>query len=145
MPKAKGDPYFISCKLGADEAAKALNVDLIWDGPTGLDAAKQNELVQGWITRHVDAISVSVENAPGISTPLIDRLVSATRRAGATGAKACGAGGGGCVIFLVEAGGVMADPSGLKYIRRGPSELKFSTRWVELNGLGYGPVGLRES
>jgi rhamnose transport system substrate-binding protein len=70
MPKAKGDPYFISCKVGAEEAAKALNVDLIWDGPTGLDAAKQNELVQGWITRHVDAISVSVENAPGISTVL---------------------------------------------------------------------------
>ena len=44
------------------------------------------------------------KNAPGISTPLIDRLVSATRRAGAVGAKACGAGGGGCVIFLVEAG-----------------------------------------
>jgi len=70
MPKAKGDPYFISCKVGAEEAAQALNVDLIWDGPTGLDAAKQNELVQGWITRHVDAISVSVENAPGISTVL---------------------------------------------------------------------------
>ncbi len=70
MPKAKGDPYFISCRVGAEEAAKALNVDLIWDGPTGLDAAKQNELIQGWITRHVDAISVSVENAPGISTVL---------------------------------------------------------------------------
>jgi rhamnose transport system permease protein len=70
MPKAKGDPYFISCKVGAEEAAASLNVDLIWDGPTGLDAAKQNELVQGWITRHVDAISVSVENAPGISTVL---------------------------------------------------------------------------
>jgi rhamnose transport system permease protein len=70
MPKAKGDPYFISCKVGAEEAARSLNVDLIWDGPTGLDAARQNELVQGWITRHVDAISVSVENAPGISTVL---------------------------------------------------------------------------
>jgi rhamnose transport system permease protein len=56
--------------VGAEEAARSLNVDLIWDGPTGLDAAKQNELVQGWITRHVDAISVSVENAPGISTVL---------------------------------------------------------------------------
>ena len=44
------------------------------------------------------------KNAPGISTPLIDRLVSTTRRAGAAGAKVCGAGGGGCVIFLVEAG-----------------------------------------
>jgi D-glycero-alpha-D-manno-heptose-7-phosphate kinase len=44
------------------------------------------------------------KNAPAISTPLIDRLVSATRRAGSTGAKACGAGGGGCVVFLVEPG-----------------------------------------
>jgi len=44
------------------------------------------------------------KNAPGISTPLIDRLVEVTRRAGATGAKVCGAGGGGCVFFLVERG-----------------------------------------
>ncbi len=44
------------------------------------------------------------KNAPGISTPLIDRLVAATRRAGSTGAKVCGAGGGGCVFFLCERG-----------------------------------------
>ena len=41
-------------------------------------------------------------NAPGITTPLIERLVDAARRAGARAAKVCGAGGGGCVIFLVE-------------------------------------------
>jgi rhamnose transport system substrate-binding protein len=70
MPKAKGDPYFISCRVGAEEAAKEAGVDLIWDGPTGLDAAKQNEVVEGWITRGVDAIAVAVENAPGISTVL---------------------------------------------------------------------------
>jgi len=70
MPKAKGDPYFISCRAGAEEAAKELHVNLIWDGPTGLDAAKQNEVIEGWITRHVDAISVAVENAAGISTVL---------------------------------------------------------------------------
>jgi len=44
------------------------------------------------------------KNAPGISTPAIDRLVSVTRKAGALGAKVCGAGGGGCVFFLVEHG-----------------------------------------
>src|SRR5260370_28011326 len=42
------------------------------------------------------------KNAPGISTPTIDRLVKQTRRAGALGAKVCGAGGGGCVFFLAE-------------------------------------------
>ncbi len=44
------------------------------------------------------------KNAPGISTPLIDELVEVTRRAGASGGKVCGAGGGGCVFFLVERG-----------------------------------------
>jgi rhamnose transport system permease protein len=70
MPKAKGDPYFISCKQGADEAAKELGVELLWDGPTDLDPAKQNEVVEAWITRGVDAIAVSVENKVGISTVL---------------------------------------------------------------------------
>jgi len=67
MPKAKGDPYFISCRAGAERAAREQNVEMLWDGPTGLDAAKQNEVVEGWITRGVDAISVAVENGPGIS------------------------------------------------------------------------------
>lgn len=44
------------------------------------------------------------KNAPGITTPLIDHLVASARRAGSIGAKACGAGGGGCVVFLVEPG-----------------------------------------
>jgi rhamnose transport system permease protein len=70
MPKAKGDPYFISCRAGAEEAARELGVDLIWDGPTSLDAARQNELVENWITRKVDVIAVAVENRGGISTVL---------------------------------------------------------------------------
>ncbi len=70
MPKAKGDPYFVSCKQGADEAAKELGIELLWDGPTDLDPAKQNEVVEAWITRGVDAIAVSVENKVGISTVL---------------------------------------------------------------------------
>jgi rhamnose transport system permease protein len=70
MPKAKGDPYFISARIGADSAAKQLGVQLLWDGPTDLDPAKQNEVVEAWITRGVDAIAVSVENKDAISTVL---------------------------------------------------------------------------
>ena len=43
-------------------------------------------------------------NAPGITTPLIDKLIAAAGRQGALAAKVCGAGGGGCVIALVEEG-----------------------------------------
>jgi len=41
-------------------------------------------------------------NAPRITTPLIDKLVKAARARGALAAKVCGAGGGGCVVFLCE-------------------------------------------
>jgi D-glycero-alpha-D-manno-heptose-7-phosphate kinase len=43
-------------------------------------------------------------NAPGITTPLIDSLIAVARKHGGRAAKVCGAGGGGCVIVLVEEG-----------------------------------------
>lgn len=43
-------------------------------------------------------------NAPGITTPLIDKLIAVAGKHGGRAAKVCGAGGGGCVIFLVEKG-----------------------------------------
>ena len=67
MPKSKGNAYFIACRQGAEEAAKQLGVNLIWDGPTDPDPAKQNEIVETWITRGVDVIAVAVENRGGIS------------------------------------------------------------------------------
>ncbi len=70
MPKSKGNAYFIACKLGAEEAAKELAVKLIWDGPTDPDPAKQNDIVDTWITRGVDVIAVAVENRVGISSVL---------------------------------------------------------------------------
>jgi len=41
-------------------------------------------------------------NAPRITTPLIDKLVKAAAGKGARAAKVCGAGGGGCVVFLCD-------------------------------------------
>lgn len=70
MPKSKGNAYFIACRKGAEEAAKELGVDLIWDGPTEPDPAKQNEVIDAWITRGVDVIAVAVENREGISSVL---------------------------------------------------------------------------
>src|SRR3954463_10211697 len=70
MPKSKGNGYFISCRKGAEEAAKELGIKLLWDGPTEPDPARQNEIVETWITRGVDVIAVAVENRDGISTSL---------------------------------------------------------------------------
>ena len=51
-------------------------------------------LKQDWAARK--------KNHPGITTARMERLVAVAVRHGALAAKACGAGGGGCMMFLVE-------------------------------------------
>ncbi len=70
MPKSKGNAYFVSCKKGAERAAKELGVELIFDGPTNPDPAKQNEIIENWITLGVNVIAAACENRDGISTAL---------------------------------------------------------------------------
>ncbi len=70
MPKSKGNAYFIEARKGAEAAAKELGVKLLYDGPTDPDPAKQNEIIDTWITRGVDVIAVAVENRQGISSVL---------------------------------------------------------------------------
>jgi D-glycero-alpha-D-manno-heptose-7-phosphate kinase len=40
--------------------------------------------------------------SPGVTTPMIEALISAASAAGARAAKVCGAGGGGCLFCLAE-------------------------------------------
>lgn len=70
LPKSKGNAYFISCSKGAAKAAAELGDELIFDGPTDTDPAKQNEIVENWITSGVDVIAAACENKEGISTAL---------------------------------------------------------------------------
>ncbi len=70
LPKSKGNGYFVSCKQGADRAARELGIELIYDGPTTPDPARQNEIVENWVTLGVDVIAVACENRDGISTAL---------------------------------------------------------------------------
>lgn len=70
LPKSKGNAYFVACRKGAEEAAKELNADLLFDGPTETDPAKQNEIVENWTTLGVDVIAAACENREGISTAL---------------------------------------------------------------------------
>ena len=46
--------------------------------------------------------------APGVTTPDIDAMLVAARRAGAHGGKVCGAGGGGCLFCIGDPGDVPA-------------------------------------
>jgi ABC-type sugar transport system substrate-binding protein len=51
-------------------AAKELGVELLFDGPTDPDPARQNEIIENWSTLGVDVIAVACENKEGISTAL---------------------------------------------------------------------------
>lgn len=44
------------------------------------------------------------EMAPAVSSPELEELITAAREGGATAAKVCGAGGGGCMILAVPHG-----------------------------------------
>ena len=70
MPKSKGNSYFIACRKGAEEAARELNVKMIWDGPTDPAPDEQNKMIDSWIVRGVDVIAVACENREGISSVL---------------------------------------------------------------------------
>ncbi|HXZ28468.1 MAG TPA: hypothetical protein VEG08_10765 [Terriglobales bacterium] len=73
-------------------------------------------------------------NAPGIATPLIEKLVKTALRQGARAAKVCGAGGGGCVLFCVETEARARVAEALN--RAGGRLLPFR---VARQGLVYGP------
>jgi ABC-type sugar transport system substrate-binding protein len=70
LPKSKGNQYFVTVEKGARAAAQELGVEMLFDGPTNTDPAKQNEIVENWITLGVDAIAAACENKEGISTVL---------------------------------------------------------------------------
>ena len=70
LPKSKGNQYFVTCEKGARTAATELGAELKFDGPINSDPAKQNEIVENWITDKVDVIVASCENKDSISTAL---------------------------------------------------------------------------
>ncbi len=93
-----GDPHVFECFERIRDTAAAMRAALArgdWD-----ETARQ--LAIEWENRK--------RLAPGVTTPAIDALVDRALGAGATAAKVCGAGGGGCVFCL-------APPSAVPVVR----------------------------
>jgi D-glycero-alpha-D-manno-heptose-7-phosphate kinase len=81
-----------------------------------------------------DEWSYRRKNIPGITTPLIDQLVLTARRAGSTGAKVCGAGGGGCVVFLAEPDGKQKVIAALKAAGADVLDARVAPAGVQVKG-----------
>jgi ABC-type sugar transport system substrate-binding protein len=48
IPKLTGIPYFNACKRGAEEAAKELGLELLYNGPSETDVDAQVRLIRQW-------------------------------------------------------------------------------------------------
>jgi len=70
LPKSKGNQFFLTVEKGARQAADEIGAKLLFDGPTDNDPAKQNEIIENWISLGVDAIAAASQNKGGISLPL---------------------------------------------------------------------------
>lgn len=88
-----------------------------WDKVTGL-------LQREWKLRKT--------NAPGITTPKIEKLVEVAMKNGARAAKVCGAGGGGCVVFLADPDAKSRVQQKLREARAQVLDCKVSRRGVRV-------------
>lgn len=66
VPKSVVHPYWAKCRRGMEAAAKELGVQAVFDGPTSNDLAKQIEIIEGYIAKHVTGIAISPNDPRGV-------------------------------------------------------------------------------
>ena len=76
MPKLVGIPYFNASEKGAEEAAKELDIELVYDGPTEAKAALQSQMIEQLIQQQCGAISVAA-NDPDALAPAMKKASDA--------------------------------------------------------------------
>lgn len=74
VAKSLGSGFFNAVHKGADEAAAALGVTVIFTGPTTPTAEGQIEVLNALIAQHVDAIAISA-NDPDAVVPTLQRAM----------------------------------------------------------------------
>ena len=70
MPRSKSAPYSAWCREGAQEAARELDVDLVWDGPDEPNPTAQAGIVQNWLGSRFDALVVAASDPHRVSPVL---------------------------------------------------------------------------
>jgi D-glycero-alpha-D-manno-heptose-7-phosphate kinase len=78
-------------------------------------------------------------NAPRITPPLIEKLVKAATKHGARAAKVCGAGGGGCVVFLAEPGSKQRVEASIREVGGTVLPCKVAGEGLTLSGANAAP------
>lgn len=74
VAKSLGNGFFAAVDRGAEEAAAALNAEVIFTGPTTPTAEGQIEVINALIAQHVDAVVLSA-NDPDALVPVLQRAM----------------------------------------------------------------------
>jgi rhamnose transport system substrate-binding protein len=72
VPKYTSDPYYTAVRKGAEEAAKELDIELLFEGPATQDVSMQNNIVDRMIRQKIDALSLCA-NDPAALAPAAKR------------------------------------------------------------------------
>ncbi len=71
VPKATSHLFFVSVRAGVEQAAKDLNVEVIWNGPNDeTDHTRQIQIVDAMVARRVDGLAISATDERALAAPL---------------------------------------------------------------------------
>ena len=76
VPKLQGIPYFEAMNTGGKQAATALGIKWLYQGPTTADAAAQAQIVRSYIQQKVSVIVVA-PNDPNSMAPVLQEAKAA--------------------------------------------------------------------
>jgi ribose transport system substrate-binding protein len=77
IPKAVSHLFFVSIHAGVDKAAEDFGVEVLWNGPNEeTDHARQIQIVDAMVTKHVDAIAISATDERALAAP-VERAIRA--------------------------------------------------------------------
>lgn len=77
VPKATSHLFWVTVEEGVRKAGKDFNVEIVWNGaPSETDYARQVQIVDSMINRHVDGLAVAATER-NILTSAIDRAMAA--------------------------------------------------------------------
>jgi len=77
VPKATSHLFFVSIHAGVDRAARDFHVNVLWNGPNEeTDHARQIQIVDAMVTRHVDALAISATDERALAAP-VERAIRA--------------------------------------------------------------------
>jgi ribose transport system substrate-binding protein len=71
VPKGTSHLFWVSVEAGAMEAGRALNVEVVWNGPaTETEYSRQIQIVDSLIARHVDGLAIAAQDHTALDASL---------------------------------------------------------------------------